>query len=211
MVSPRQDESGLTRLIGRIQRCRLCIDQPCGQPLPHAPRPVVRVSATARVVIAGQAPGTLVHRTGIPFNDPSGDRLRAWMGVDRDLFYDVSRIAIVPMGFCFPGQDKRGGDLPPRRECAPQWHKQIFARLPAAELVLVIGQYAHAWHLGDDRRATLTETVREWRAIWMRGETPGLLPMPHPSWRNNAWLRRNPWFEADLLPVLRKEVSRLVR
>jgi len=200
----------LARLVERIGRCRACLDQPAGKPLPHEPRPVLRVSSTARIVIAGQAPGTLVHQTGLPFNDPSGDRLRDWMGVDRELFYDRARIAIVPMGFCFPGQDHRGADLPPRRECAPLWREQVFALLPAVELLLTIGQYAHAWHLGPRRRGTLTETVRDWRAMWEGSANPRILPMPHPSWRNNAWLRRNPWFDGELVPHLRQEVARLV-
>lgn len=171
--NPAGAESELDRLVARIEQCRACVEDPKGKPLPHEPRPVVRVSDTARIVIAGQAPGTLVHRTGIPFNDPSGDRLRDWLGVDRDLFYDRSRIAIVPMGFCFPGQDHRGADLPPRRECAPLWREQVFALLPSVELLLTIGQYAHAWHLGDRRRGTLTETVRDWRALVGQHARPG--------------------------------------
>ncbi len=170
----------------------------------------MRASKTARLVIAGQAPGTRVHKTGIPFNDPSGDRLRDWLGVDRDTFYDTSRIAIVPMGFCFPGLDAKGGDLPPRRECAPAWRDQVFAQLPDAELLLVIGLYAQAWHLGALRRKNLTETVAAWREYVALTGKPGVLPLPHPSWRNNAWLRKNPWFESELLPHLRTEVVRLV-
>ncbi len=167
-------------------------------------------SATARLAICGQAPGTRVHASGIPFNDPSGDRLRGWMGVGRDTFYDRDRIAIIPMGFCFPGLDAKGGDLPPRRECAATWHDRVFAAMPQLQLVLAIGQYAQAYHLGADRRRTLTETVAAWREIWQSDRSPRILPMPHPSWRNTAWLRRHPWFEADVLPVLRAEVKRLV-
>lgn len=203
-------ESELDRLVRRVGRCRACVRQPQGAPLPHQPRPVLRVSTTARIVIAGQAPGTLVHRTGLPFNDPSGERLRDWMGIDRDTFYDQTRIAIVPMGFCFPGQDRRGADLPPRRECAPLWRDQVLGLLPSVELLLTIGQYAHAWHLGAHRRANLTETVRDWRVLWDGSTMPRILPMPHPSWRNNAWLRRNPWFAAEVVPHLRREVARLV-
>ena len=210
-AKPTGTRGELDRLVERIDRCRACVDQPTGAPLPHEPRPVLRVSPTARVVIAGQAPGTLVHRTGLPFNDPSGDRLRDWMGVDRDTFYDRTRIAIVPMGFCFPGQDHRGADLPPRRECAPLWREQVFGLLPSVELLLTIGQYAHAWHLGNRRRGNLTDTVRDWRALWECSGKPRILPMPHPSWRNNAWLRRNPWFDTELVPHLRKEVARFVR
>lgn len=204
--------SDLDALLTRISRCRLCADDPAKgkQPLPHEPRPVVRAAKTARLVIAGQAPGTRVHKTGIPFNDPSGDRLRDWLGVDRDTFYDTSRIAIVPMGFCFPGLDAKGGDLPPRKECAPAWRDQVFEQLPNAELLLVIGLYAQAWHLGEHRRRNLTETVAAWREFVALSEKPGVLPLPHPSWRNNAWLRKNPWFESELLPHLRAEVVRLV-
>ena len=210
-AKPAGTRGELDRLVERIGRCRACVDQPTGAPLPHEPRPVLRVSPTARVVIAGQAPGTLVHRTGLPFNDPSGDRLRDWMGIDRNTFYDRTRIAIVPMGFCFPGQDHRGADLPPRRECVPLWRQQVFGLLQSVELLLTIGQYAHAWHLGDRRRGNLTDTVRDWRALWECSGNPRILPMPHPSWRNNAWLRRNPWFDSELVPHLRKEVARLVR
>ena len=184
-------------LLAKVRACRAC-------DLPHEPRPVVRASPTARLLIAGQAPGTRVHESGIPFDDRSGDRLRDWMGVDRETFYDTARIAIVPMGFCFPGQDAKGGDLPPRRECAPLWRARIMAALPNVELTLVIGQYAQAWHLGKAARPTLTDTVRNWQVY-----LPRALPLPHPSWRNTAWLKRNPWFEAEILPVLRHEVRRL--
>ncbi len=197
----------LARLLAEIRACRICRDVPEGRPLPHEPRPVLRVSQTATICVAGQAPGTRVHASGTPFTDPSGDRLRTWMGVDADTFYDASRIAIVPMGFCFPGQDDRGADLPPRRECAPAWHARLFAALPRIELVLAVGAYAHAWHLGALARPSLTETVADWRAIMAATSRPKVVPLPHPSWRNNAWLRRNPWFEADLLPVLRGEIA----
>ena len=163
-----------------------------------------------RLVIAGQAPGTRVHETGIPFNDPSGDRLRDWMAVDRDTFYDETRIAIVPMGFCFPGLDDKGGDLPPRRECAPLWRARLFEHLARAELVLMVGLYAQAWHLGPERRKNLTETVKAWRDYTESDRTPQILPLPHPSWRNNAWLRKNPWFEDEVLPFLRATVQRLI-
>ena len=192
----------LDRLTAEIRACRLCIESPQGRALPHEPRPVFRVSQTARICIAGQAPGTRVHASGTPFTDPSGDRLRAWMGVTPDEFYDVSRIAIVPMGFCFPGLDAKGGDLPPRRECAPRWRAPLFETMPQIELVLAIGQYAQAWHLGPSRRKSLTETVAAWEAFY-----PRCIPLPHPSWRNNAWLKKHPWFDNDLIPDLRRAVS----
>ena len=206
---PASDEElGLLR--EQILKCRICRDQPAGSPLPHEPRPVLQVDARARLLIAGQAPGARVHASGRPFTDQSGDRLRDWLGIDADIFYDAARVAIVPMGFCFPGLDAKGGDLPPRRECAPMWRAQIMQGLPNLELVVVIGQYAQAWHLGDRRRSTLTETVRGWREVYDT-QTPRVLPLPHPSWRNNAWLKRNPWFAAELLPVLRADVRGLVR
>ncbi|MEO1066141.1 MAG: uracil-DNA glycosylase family protein [Pseudomonadota bacterium] len=197
-------------LAQEIAACRLCVTSPVGEPLPHEPRPVVRLSSTARLCIAGQAPGTRVHASGMPFTDPSGDRLRDWMGVSEDAFYDKAKLAIVPMGFCFPGLDAKGGDLPPRPECRRTWHDQVFDLMPQLELVLVIGQYAQAYHLGTERRRTLTETVSEWRALLNLPRNPKVLPLPHPSWRNNAWLKKNPWFELELLPVLRSEVSRLM-
>ena len=201
----------LERLVGKIRRCRHCVDAPDGAPLQHAPRPVLRVSTTARLAVVGQAPGTRVHASGVPFTDPSGVRLRTWMGVSEAEFYDVARIAIVPMGFCFPGLDKAGGDLPPRAECAPLWRPRLFPLLPQLELVLLVGMYAQRWHLGSDCGPSLGETVRDVRRSLARPGRPRLLPLPHPSWRNNAWLKRNPWFEAELLPVLRREVAGLVR
>jgi uracil-DNA glycosylase len=195
----------LDKLASEIHACRLCIETPQGKPLPHEPRPVLRVSRTARVCIVGQAPGTKVHASGMPFTDASGDRLRDWMGVTSEEFYDVSKIAIVPMGFCFPGQDAKGGDLPPRRECAPHWRARIFAEMPQVEFLLLVGQYAQAWHLGEAARSSLTETVAAWRSY-----LPGALPLPHPSWRNNGWIRKNPWFETDVLPALRREVRHLI-
>jgi uracil-DNA glycosylase len=198
----------LDALVATIRACRICRDRPLAAPLPQEPRPVLRPSATARVCVASQAPGTRVHASGIPFTDPSGDRLRAWMGVDPATFYDQSRIAIVPMGFCFPGQDEKGGDLPPRRECAPAWHAAIFAAMPQVELVLAIGSYAQNWHLRGRARNSLTETVAAWRDYLDEPSRPLVLPLPHPSWRNNGWLKRNPWFEADYLPVLQSEIAR---
>ena len=160
--------------------------------------------------MCSQAPGTKVHRSGTPFTDASGDRLRAWMGVTADEFYDEARVAIVPMGFCFPGQDASGADLPPRPECAPLWHRELFAALPQFELVLAIGSHAQRFHLGDAAGASLQETMQDWRKHLRRREPYSVLPLPHPSWRNNAWLKRNPWFETDLLPVLRRRVRALL-
>jgi uracil-DNA glycosylase len=201
-------DEGLGRLAESIGACRICRDAPQGARLPHDPRPVFRASSTATICIAGQAPGARVHASGTPFTDPSGDRLRAWMGVDADTFYDVTRIAIIPMGFCFPGQDRRGADLPPRRECAPAWRAPLFAALPRIELLLAVGSYAHAWHLGELARPTLTETVAAWRELFAATVGPAVLPLPHPSWRNNAWLKKNAWFAAELLPFLRTEIRR---
>lgn len=197
-----------------IEACRLCVQQPQSSPLPHEPRPVIRLSKTARLCIAGQAPGIRVHETGLPFNDPSGDRLRNWMAIDRSLFYDTSKISIVPMGFCFPGYDKRGADLPPRKQCRLTWHDRIFAAMPQIELILVIGQYAQAYHLGRSRKASLTETVRQARNYWQQKNcqqkiSKRILPLPHPSWRNSGWLKKNPWFAEEILPIVRSEVARL--
>ncbi|WP_137158098.1 uracil-DNA glycosylase family protein [Rhizobium sp. FKL33] len=194
-------------LAADIARCRLCRDDPAGgqgRRLPHEPRPVAVLSGRARVLIAGQAPGLRVHDSGLPFNDASGDRLRHWLGVGREQFYNEDNFAILPMGFCFPGYDKHGSDLPPRRECAPLWRARALALMPQVELVLAIGAYAQSWHLG--RKQPMTDTVRDWRGHL----ESGVLPLPHPSWRNTAWLRRNPWFETDLLPELRTRVSRWI-
>ena len=196
----------LDALVAEIRACRHCRDCPDGRPLPHEPRPVLRVSPTARIGIFGQAPGTRVHASGTPFTDPSGVRLRQWMGVTDDEFYDGSRIAVVPMGFCFPGLDAKGGDLPPRRECAPIWRDRLMAALPALDLILLVGLYAQRWHLGAEARTGLTHTVARWREITARPGLPLMVPLPHPSWRNNAWIKRHPWFEAELLPWLRSEV-----
>ncbi|MCQ2004015.1 uracil-DNA glycosylase family protein [Rhizobium sp. NRK18] len=199
----------IERLSAEIAACRLCRDHPAKGPddrLPHKPNPVAVLSSTARILIAGQAPGIRVHDSGIPFNDPSGDRLRNWLGVDRETFYDPAKFSVVPMGFCFPGYDAKGGDKPPRRECAPQWRQTVMDAMPQIELILAIGQYAQAWHMPSERRANLTETVRDWRAIFEGSSRPQVLPLPHPSWRNSGWLKKNPWFETELLPVLREKV-----
>lgn len=197
-------------LAAEIRACRVCRDVPRGAVLPHEPRPVLVVSSTAKILIAGQAPGTRVNATGIPFNDPSGDRLRDWLGVDRDRFYDPGTFGILPMGFCFPGLDAAGGDMPPRRECAPLWRPRLMAAMPQIELVLAVGLHAQAWHLGAARSASLTETVRDWRSVFAASTTPAMLPLPHPSWRNSGWLKRNPWFGTEFLPFLKEEIARRV-
>lgn len=189
------------RLLKDIRACQICAEH-----LPHDPRPVIRARETARIVIAGQAPGTRVHASGIPFTDPSGDRLRDWMGVDKDTFYDDTKIAIVPMGFCFPGLDAKGGDLPPRKECAPAWREKVFAKLKHMDLTLLVGSYSQAWHLKGRTKKTLTDTVAAWRDYG-----PETIPLPHPSWRNSGWLKKNPWFEAELLPHLRRRISRILK
>ena len=188
-------------MLGDIRACRICEAH-----LPHGPRPVLQASATSRLLIVSQAPGRKVHDTGIPFNDVSGERLREWMGIDKATFYDASRVAIVPMGFCFPGSG-RGGDLPPRPECAPAWHPQLLPLLTQVQLTLAIGQYAQTGLLGASRASRLTDTVRAWRTHLAHG----VLPLPHPSPRNRPWVMHNPWFEAELLPVLRERVAAALR
>jgi len=190
----------LESLVGEIRKCNVCAEA-----LPLGPRPVVRAQATAKVLIIGQAPGTRVHETGVPWNDASGDRLRDWMGLDGNVFYDDSRIAIMPMGFCYPGRAQNGVDNPPRPECAPLWHDRLRALLPHIKLTLLVGGYAQKHYLGPDRRKTMTETVRAAAAY-----APNFMPLPHPSWRNTAWLRRNSWFEVEVLPILRRRVKDLV-
>ena len=185
----------------------MCIEHPAGQALAHEPRPILRASTTATIVICGQAPGTRVHASGIPFTDSSGDRLRHWMGVTPEMFYDERRIAMVPMGFCFPGLDAKGGDLPPRRECGPLWRRQVLAAMPDIELMLLVGAYAQRWHLPGGESG-LTATVKDWRRHLGSPTRPTQLPLPHPSWRNTGWLRKNPWFEEELLPELRNLVRR---
>lgn len=202
-------DGALQALVAEISTCRVCAVAPRGKPLPHAPRPVLRPSTTARICIVGQAPGTRVHASGTPFTDPSGDRLRAWLGVDSETFYDTRRIAIVPMGFCFPGLDAAGSDLPPRPECPPLWQARVFAAMPQVALIVAVGGYAQRFHIG--RTATnVTSTVADWRAILARPVRPQVFPLPHPSWRNSGWLKRHPWFETELLPDLRTTVARLL-
>ena len=172
--------------------------------MPLGPRPIVVASRTARIVVIGQAPGTKVHASGIPWDDASGERLREWMGIDGATFYDAARIAIVPQGFCYPGRGKNG-DLPPRPECAPTWQPRLFPLLPALELYVLIGRYAQAYHLGPRAKRTLGETVRAWRSYG-----PRFLPVPHPSWHNNRWLAQNTWFETETVPALRESVHRIL-
>lgn len=189
----------LAAVLRKVRRCTLC------DALPLGPNPILQASTSARILIAAQAPGRRAHERGLPFDDPSGERLRDWLGVDRDMFYDPALFAIIPMGFCFPGTG-RSGDLPPRPECAPTWRGVLLDRLPNLSVKLVIGQYAHGWHLGDACGPTLSDTVRRWREFW-----PEVLPMPHPSPRNNRWLKQNPFFETEVLPVLRVRVQELVQ
>ena len=205
-------DASLAALTEEIRACRFCRDAPrYGAPLPHEPRPVFQVSTSARLCIAGQAPGVRVHASGRPFTDPSGVRLRFWLGIGDEVFYDPERVAVVPMGFCFPGYDAHGADLPPRRECAELWRDRMFALLPNLELILLVGQYAQKWRLGPKPVGkSLSETVGRWRDIYRAADRPRLIPLPHPSWRNNAWLKRNPWFETELLPILRADVAQVV-
>lgn len=190
----------LDALLREVRACTVCAPH-----LPLGPRPVVRGAVTARLMIVSQAPGTKVHETGLSFNDRSGDVLRSWLGIDRDAFYDESRIAILPMGFCYPGRGKGGGDLPPRKECAPLWQARLRAAYPNIRLTVLAGSYAITHHLGGRAKPTMGETVRAWRDY-----LPEFLPLPHPSWRNVLWLRKNPWFEAELAPALRERVQSLL-
>ena len=190
----------LTELLTEIRACRLCAEH-----LPLGPNPVLQAAQTAKILIVGQAPGIRVHRTGIPFNDPSGDRLRDWLGIDRDSFYDPALMAIVPMGFCYPGRGK-SGDLPPRPECAATWRAPLMASLPNIRLTVVIGRYAIAYHLPDyGRNPSVTNAVANWRSHW-----PDVIPLPHPSPRNNLWLRRNAWFDTEIVPALRARVAEIL-
>jgi uracil-DNA glycosylase len=200
MPANRNRSAELERLLREIRGCRICAEV-----LAHEPRPVLRLKSTVKLCIVGQAPGLRVHETGIPFNDPSGDRLRAWMGVTRKEFYDQSKIGIVPMGFCFPGYDEKGADKPPRPECANAWREHLFQTAPEIPFFLAVGGYAQRYHLKGRAKRTLTKTVQAWREY-----TPRVIPLPHPSWRNNAWLKKNPWFEKELLPYLKRRVRRVL-
>lgn len=194
----KRNSPRLIKLLSEVRACALCEGH-----LPLGPRPTLAADSRARLLIIGQAPGTKVHETGIPWNDPSGDRLREWMGIDKDVFYDASRIAIMPMGFCYPGRGK-SGDLPPRPECAPAWHGALLELLPNVELVLLVGSYAQAYYL-DKRYKTLRDRVKNWQEYG-----PRFIPLVHPSPRNRKWLRDNPWFEAELVPQMRKRVHQVL-
>ena len=202
-MGARNSRSGkperLDALLAQIRACTVCAAQ-----LPLGPRPVVQIGAQARLLIVGQAPGAKVHASGVPWDDASGRRLREWLGIDEPVFHDATRVAIVPMGFCYPGRGG-GGDLPPRRECAPLWFDRVLAQLAHVELTLLIGQYAQRYFLGSARRATLTDTVAAFADY-----APRFMPLPHPSPRNTAWFQRHPWFERDLLPVLRERVRSIL-
>lgn len=188
--------SELDDLLKDIRACRLCEAN-----LPLAPRPILRANASATLLVVGQAPSTLVHASGIPWNDASGMRLRGWLGIDRDAFYDEAKVAIVPMGFCYPGRGSTG-DLPPRPECAQTWHHRLLPMLPNVRLTLAIGQQAQVYYLGDTRKKSLTDSVRAWEEF-----LPRCFPLPHPSPRNIAWFKHNPWFDAEVVPALRERVA----
>jgi uracil-DNA glycosylase len=192
--------AALDELLGEVRKCRVCAAD-----LPLGPRPVLRASPSARLLIVGQAPGTKVHESGVPWNDPSGERLRDWMAIERDVFYDEARVAIVPMGFCYPGRDKNGGDKPPRPECAPLWHARLLETLPELNLTLLVGAYAQRHYLRKRAGRTVKGTVAAWRET-----LPHYFPLPHPSWRTRAWARRNPWFETEVVPELRRRVESLI-
>ena len=185
-------------LLSDVRACRICEAE-----LPFGPRPVLQLHPKARILIAGQAPGKKVHESGVPFDDASGNRLREWMGVTKEVFYDSEQVAILPMGFCYPGTGK-SGDLPPRRECEQEWRNQLLEQLSALEMTLVLGKFAQQYHFGKSK-SSLTELVKSWKTYW-----PNRVPLPHPSPRNNSWLRNNTWFEAELLPPLRKTISKIL-
>lgn len=204
-MQSRDNDLLLLDLLAQVRACRYCEAS-----LPLGPRPVLRASASARLLIVGQAPGTKVHASGIPWNDPSGDRLRQWLQLEREQFYDESRIAIVPMGFCYPGRGK-SGDLPPPPDCAPLWHEQLLQHMPQLQLILLVGSYAQQYYQNQTpataiQRETLTARVQRWREFG-----PRYFPLPHPSPRNTMWLRRNPWFEAQVVPALRTRVERALQ
>jgi uracil-DNA glycosylase len=190
----------LTTLLREVLRCEICSDH-----LPDGPRPILSAHESARILVIGQAPGRRVHESGIPWDDPSGERLREWLGVTRRQFYDPKQLALVPMGFCYPGKGS-SGDLPPRPECAETWHEELLERMPQVKLTLLLSQYAHARYLGDRRKATLTDTVKAWKEY-----RPRVIPLPHPSPRNNIWLKKNPWFAEQVLPYLRRRVKQALR
>lgn len=195
-------DAELGDLIARIRRCDVCAH--ATPPLPVTPNPIIRVTTASKIRIIGQAPGTLAHASSLPFTDPSGVRLRDWLGVDETAFYNSDFFAITPMGFCFPGQDSKGGDLPPRKECAPLWQDDLTKALPNIELTLLVGMYAVKHYLGPRAERTLTETVKNWESFG-----PELMPLPHPSWRNNAWIKKHDWF-ADELLALKRRVGEII-
>ena len=201
------NDANIKRLHKDILQCKICVEAGLAIPLPHQPRPVVIMSSSAKIAICGQAPGTRVHASGIPFSDPSGDRLRDWLGVSSEEFYNPDNFAIVPMGFCFPGLDANGSDLPPRRECAPAWRLKVMDAMPQLELLLIIGMHAQAWHMGKDGMKSMSKRVGAWREYLDAQSEPKLLPLPHPSWRNNSWLKKNPWFSNALLPELKEMIQ----
>jgi len=193
----------LDKLLTEVRTCCVCAPE-----LPLGPNPIVRAKRSARILVIGQAPGTKVHESGIPWNDPSGKRLREWMGIDDEIFYNQAKIAIIPMGFCYPGKGK-SGDLPPRKECAELWHKKLLMHLPNIKLTLLIGQYAQNYYLSDSKYyngGTVTEVVTKWKKF-----APKYFPLPHPSPRNTLWLRKNSWFESKTIPKLRKQVHNAIR
>jgi len=198
LPSPRvaRNES-FTALLARARACRLCADH-----LPLGPRPVLQAAASARLLVCGQAPGTKAHETGVPWNDASGEELCRWLGLSRARFYDASRVALIGVGLCYPGRLPAGGDAPPRPECAPLWQPPLRASLPRLRLTLLVGSYAQVYYLGARRKASVSETVRAYRDY-----LPDFIPTPHPSWRTRGWLKRNPWFEAELVPELRQRVQ----
>ena len=191
----------LADAIAAARACTICAAE-----LPLGPRPVLLVRPTSRLLIVSQAPGTRVHETGLPFNDRSGDRLRDWLGIDRDTFYGHERLGIMGVGLCYPGVDAKGGDRPPMKVCAPTWHPRIRPLLTEVKLTLLVGSYAQDYYLGARRRGSMTDTIAAWREF-----LPNFLPLPHPSWRNTGWLKRNPWFERDLVPLLRRRVKALLK
>lgn len=199
-MSDRQAE----QLARQVRACRICVDHPLKTPLPHPPRPVFQEGWRAPILIAGQAPGVRVHASGRPFTDPSGERLRAWLGVGAAQFYDNRCFSIVPMGLCFPGLDAAGGDLPPRPECAPAWREKLMARMTGIELVICLGSHAMRWHLGAAYPGSVDAAVRNWHAGLAL--SPAVIALPHPSWRNSGWLNRDPWFAAETLPALQRRV-----
>lgn len=211
IISDEQNQA-FDILLHDIRHCRVCHDQPrYGKAMAPEPRPVLQVSETASICIASQAPGTRVHESGRPFTDASGIRLRQWMGVTDDEFYNDANIAIIPMGFCFPGQRADGSDLPPRRECREIWRSQLFARLPNLRLLLAIGGYAQRWHMGSEvARQGVTETVMSWRDHYCADPALRIYPLPHPSWHNNRWLTQNLWFENEVLPQMRQDIRDLL-